>query len=69
MYMLVVHILYSQVLQKNVLKIQRLKNLLLQIQSYLTIVKTIKHQRIIAGLIAQAIVRVYERESVSVLFD
>ena len=46
MYMLVVHILYSQVLQKNVLKIQRLKNLLLQIQSYLTIVKTIKHQRI-----------------------
>ena len=34
---------------KNVLKIQRLKNLLLRIQSYLTIVKTIKHQRIICS--------------------
>ena len=70
MYMLVVHPVLSGP-AKNVLKIQRLKELI--VTNSILLDDSQNHQTSkelsVAGLIAQAIVRVYERESVSVLFD
>ena len=70
MYMLVVHILYSRVAKERI-ENSAIKELI--VTNSILLDDSQNHQTSkelsVAGLIAQAIVRVYERESVSVLFD
>ena len=71
MCMLVVHTQFYQVLLRSVSRIQRIKELIVTNSILLDDTRKPSNTKelSVAGLLAQAIIRVYERESVSVLFD
>lgn len=71
MCMLVVHTQFYQVLLRSVSRIQRIKELIVTNSILLDDTRKPSNTKelSVVGLLAQAIIRVYERESVSVLFD